>query len=118
VPHEFSLARVRLLGTDHTRSGCQLVERAGVRTWMSASAVRTPGPLRAGMAIDVRVAAVRPMLSPGFFLVDGSQGSAPDQRLRRVYLHVRDAADAASVWSAALEGISTSHRKEVPHDRH
>jgi len=49
-----------------------------------------------------RVTPVRPRLSPGF-LVDGSRGPAPDDHLRRVYVHVRDAADAVATWRGALD---------------
>jgi hypothetical protein len=105
VPHEFTLARARLLGTDEARPDQLLIERAGVRTWVPASAAGTPGPLRAGLTVELRVTPVRPRLSPGFFLVDGSRGLAPEDHVRRVYLHVRDAADALATWREALEAL-------------
>jgi hypothetical protein len=105
VPHEFTLARARLLGTGEAWPDHLLIDRAGVRTRVPASAAGAPGPLRAGQMIELRVTPVRPRLSPGFFLVDGSRGLAPDDHVRRVYLHVRDAADAAATWRSALEAL-------------
>jgi hypothetical protein len=107
VPHLFTPARGRLVGTDPMKPDQILVDLSGVRAWMPANAACMPGPFSAGETVTLRAAAVRPMLSPGFFLVNGGRGPAPDDRLYRVYLHVRDAADAVATWRAALQVLES-----------
>jgi hypothetical protein len=116
VPHAFTMASGRLTGTDPDRPDQLLVDRSGVRTWVPAHAVCTPGPFTAGQTISLLVPPVRPMLSPGFFLADGARGTAPDGRLCRVYLHIRDADDAVTTWRAALQVLEkheTRYRAKV-----
>ncbi|MGW1171982.1 T3SS effector HopA1 family protein [Streptomyces sp. NPDC002550] len=51
---------------------------------------------------DVLVAAARPSLSPGFFLVDGSLPLTRQDAILRVYLHVETPGAALDAWGRTL----------------
>lgn len=82
-----------------------LLEREGVRVWAPRADVRDDGPYALGQRVSVTVTAVRPALSPGFFLVDGSRAMAPGSgsgELLRVYVHLMDADAAVGAWGKML----------------
>jgi len=80
-----------------------LLEREGVRVWAPRADVRDDGPYALGQRVSVTVTAVRPALSPGFFLVDGSRAAAPGfGELLRVYVHLTDADAAVGAWGKTL----------------
>jgi hypothetical protein len=55
-----------------------------------------------GDVARLRVPAVRPALSPGFLVVEGSHPAEHTGSLLRVYVHVTDAGHAPGVWRAVL----------------
>jgi hypothetical protein len=66
--------------------------------------------------LRLRIPAARPALSPGFFLVDGSAGSAKGRPVLRVYVHITEPGAAPGVWHAALsrlEAIGVPYRAKV-----
>lgn len=65
------------------------------------SGTATPAPGH----VVVRLGAVRPALSPGFLLADGSRGRPSGGPLFRVYVHIEDAEHAPAVWAAVLGGL-------------
>ncbi|KIF75270.1 hypothetical protein QR77_17760 [Streptomyces sp. 150FB] len=70
---------------------------------------------------DVLVAAARPSLSPGFFLVDGSQPLTGQDPILRVYLHVRTADAALEAWGRTLrclEGLGVPFRAKAASSAH
>lgn len=104
VPHRNITVPARVLsepvkGADGTV--CRLVGREGVRFWAPQSAIRTADPTP-GDTVDLVLRSVRPGLSPGFFLVDGSRQRAGGAGILRVYLHVREAQLAIAVWRETL----------------
>lgn len=68
-----------------------------------------PADVRDGTVTEwtgqVRLPAVRPGLSPGFFLVDGSVGRPHGEPVLRVYLHVRSETSAPQVWRTVLTAL-------------
>lgn len=88
-------------------AGRVLVERDGVRVWMPASAVHDGGGGRPGTVL-LDVAAARPAVSPGFFLVDSSV--TPDRigPALRVYLHLADHDTAVEAWRLVLGRLETT----------
>ncbi|ACZ23190.1 hypothetical protein Sked_32950 [Sanguibacter keddieii DSM 10542] len=79
-----------------------------------------PAEVRDGAVTEwtgqVRLPAVRPGLSPGFFLVDGSVGRPHGEPVLRVYLHVRSETSAPEVWRTvltALEGEGAAYRAKI-----
>jgi hypothetical protein len=57
---------------------------------------------------DVLVAAIRPSLSPGFFLVDGSRPLTHQGAILRVYLHVETPGAALDAWGRTLRCLEES----------
>lgn len=91
----------------------RVVELDGLR-------VRVPGdlPLTVGArgAVQLRLPAVRPALSPGFFLADGSAGRPGPGSVLRVYVRVPDTGAARELWGAvlgALEERAVRYRAKV-----
>ncbi|MGW1745061.1 T3SS effector HopA1 family protein [Streptomyces sp. NPDC002092] len=117
VPHERSTARARVhIPAADGSPERALVERDGVRVWAPASAVQEDGPLAAGQVVTLDVPARRPALSPGFFVVDGSQPRSPQRELLRVYVHITRWQDAAPVWARVLghlEGRGIAYRSKI-----
>lgn len=87
----------RRVGTEH--DGRQVVSRGGVRLLLDPADVHG-----AGEKVSVVLPAVLPRRSPGFWMVDGSAGSAGGADLVRVYLAV-DAEHAALAWRAAIGAL-------------
>lgn len=117
TPHETTTVVARKVG--ESPDGELLVLLVdGVRVAVPASA-RVPGdePERVDEGertdqVTVRLGAVRPALSPGFFLADGSRGRPSGRPLLRVYVHIEDVAHAPAVWSAVLGRLE---REGVPY---
>jgi hypothetical protein len=110
VPHRGTTTRVRALDAgDHTVAGDGplLVERDGVRVWVPRDHVVDSDPAVPGGILTLRVAALRPALSPGFFMVDGSRPRPRGGRTLRVYVHVTDARHAAPVWGRVLARLES-----------
>lgn len=77
-----------------------------------------PNPLPAiGTRTTLDLPAIRPALSPGFYLVNGSAGGPVDAaHLLRVYLHIDESSMAPAVWHAVLvylEGNGATYRAKV-----
>ncbi|MFD4949819.1 T3SS effector HopA1 family protein [Streptomyces sp. NPDC058239] len=121
VPHEFTHYPAPVLTVD----GRQAVVRiAGVRVRLdrdritigsaeTAETAKTAAASQAGWAgeddavrighlASVRVAAVRPRLTPGFLLADGSRPLTGDSPVLRMYVHVPSPGVAVDVWGTAL----------------
>ena len=79
-----------------------LVELDGVRVWVPKERVTGGGPWSPGDRVSLLMAAARPALSPGFFLVDGSQPRRWGRGGLRVYVNITDWRRAAPVWSRVL----------------
>jgi hypothetical protein len=85
-----------------------LVEREGVRFWAPESVLTGPaapgegaGP-KPGDVLTISMPSMRPGLSPGFFLVDGSTPRKGGRGVLRLYINVRNVDDAVRVWGATL----------------
>lgn len=97
--------------------GAVLVERDGVLFWAPRELIRRAATSnQPGDALTLQVPPWRPALSPGFFMVDGSQGLPAEGTLLRVYVHLTDPAGAPATWRAVLEkleGDGASYRAKV-----
>ncbi|ROV70439.1 hypothetical protein D3105_00915 [Streptomyces globisporus] len=97
VPHRYTTHDVPVLAA---REGGPIVELSGVRVRLDSDRlVRISADARRA---DVRVSASRPMLSPGFFLADGSLPLPPESQVLRVYLHVETPDAAVETWGRVL----------------
>jgi hypothetical protein len=102
TPHDWT----ERLGTRAPGAGFVVLD--GVRV-----AVPDSWQLADGPEGTVRVPAVRPNLSPGFFLVDGSRGTGlTDGQTLRMYVHLADARTAPVAWRAV---VSTLEADDVPY---
>jgi hypothetical protein len=105
VPHETSRATARLLADDGGDS--VLVHLGGVKVSVARERLRTIEP-GADAVVEVDMPAVRPWLSPGFFLVSGSRGAAPrTSPVRRLYVHLTEPEAAFAVWPAVLQTLES-----------
>ena len=127
TPHRSTPYRARLRGL---YEDLPVVEIDGVRVRMPAAdpGTATPAEVSAASALreaaersttsaddiyaDVRLAATRPALSPGFFLVDGSLGLPSRSAVLRLYTHVAEASYAPDVWHTVLTALEAA---EVPY---
>lgn len=69
-----------------------------------------------GSSVTVALPAIRPSLSPGFLLLNGSAGGPRGGEILRLYVHVAQPADAPGVWRAVLETLEdrgTRYRAKV-----
>lgn len=101
VPHRYTRYRVPVLAKD---GGDLLVGLTGVRVRLGPDRMAEEDADSRGEA-DVLIAAARPSLSPGFFLVDGSSPLAEDDPVLRVYVHVRTPVAAVEAWAKALNHL-------------
>lgn len=94
----------------------------GVRVRMPPGAVVDAGLAdRPPARVRVEVAAVRPALSPGFFLADGSAGTGEGTETLRVYVGLTDPTAAVTAWRAvttALEDLGAPYRLKVSSSPH
>ncbi|MGC9442390.1 T3SS effector HopA1 family protein [Streptomyces sp. WG5] len=110
VPHRTTTRSATVRAVPADGDGRVLVEREGVRVWTPRADVRDEGPFALGQRVTVTVAAARPALSPGFFLVDGARPAEPEPgALLRVYVHLTGAEAAVDVWSDALRFLEERH---------
>lgn len=102
TPHATTTVAARYLD-GHERGPDMLVERDGVRVWVPAAAVRRarPGDTATTVA-TMTVAAARPALSPGFFLVESSVPARRSGPTLRLYLHLTDPTAAPAAWARVL----------------
>lgn len=90
-----------------------LLRLNGVRVRIGRDEVELEDEVPGVAARWVRLPAARPALSPGFLLVDGSQGSgALSGGCVRVYVHIAAAELAPQVWGAVLGRLETA---QVPY---
>ncbi|MER8073369.1 T3SS effector HopA1 family protein [Streptomyces sp. NPDC094034] len=98
VPHRYTSHHVPVLSVAETGL---LVGLSGMRVRLGPDRiVRTDNDEQQAR---VHIAAARPMLSPGFFLVDGSLPLPPEAQVLRVYLHIETPEAAVEVWSRTLQ---------------
>jgi hypothetical protein len=95
------------LGEQATDPDTLLVLCDGVRIWVSAKDIRDPGPHLPGSVVTVSAPALRPAVSPGFFLVTASEPKPVSDRLLRMYLHVGTPEDAAGIWAATVARLES-----------
>ncbi|MFZ4291674.1 T3SS effector HopA1 family protein [Streptomyces cellulosae] len=126
TPHATTPCRARLCGLE---DGLPVVELDGVRVRLPDTASDPSGALRtaAGRAAagaeewaDIVVPAVRPALSPGFFLADGSHGRPAGGAVLRLYTHVTHSSYAPAVWGkvlGALEAAGVPYRAKISSSR-
>ncbi|QWF82523.1 T3SS effector HopA1 family protein [Amycolatopsis sp. CA-230715] len=97
VPHATTPTPVRPI----SREGADaVVTVGGVRVRLSAEDLREGGTVAA-------LPSVRPNLSPGFLLVDGSAG-APRGRIVRLYVRLADPVEGRTVWARVLERLESA----------
>ncbi len=79
----------------------------GIRIWVSAHDVHDPGPHVPGTVVTVSAPALRPAVSPGFFLATASRPKPIGDRLLRLYLHIAAPHDAARAWATAVAHLES-----------
>jgi hypothetical protein len=80
----------------------------GVRVAVPRQHCAPKVPTSAG-PLSVRLPAVRPRLSPGFFLADGSRGRPAASPVLRVYVNIQHVHAAPAVWGAVLTVLEDAH---------
>lgn len=81
-----------------------------VRVRIPESEGPTPLP-EIGTRTTLDLPAIRPALSPGFFLVNGSAGGpAPTSPVLRIYLHIDESSAAPLVWHQVLSVLEAKQR--------
>ncbi|MEU1100594.1 T3SS effector HopA1 family protein [Streptomyces tibetensis] len=120
TPHRETVAAGILTG-QRTASGRQVVQIDGLRVNVPDSVTlrdsgRTAGdPARP--VVRMNLPSARPLVSPGFFLVDSGAGRATGGgALLRLYLRVADPDAAPGLWHAvlsALEARSATYRAKI-----
>jgi hypothetical protein len=115
MPH--TDATVRAVVEKRLDDGTLLASLDGLRVLLPAGALLGPVPDVLPAPVAVRVAAARPALSPGFFLADGSAGSAGSApHVLRLYLHLAEVAAAPAAWGmvlSRLEELGLPYRAKV-----
>lgn len=115
VPHRSTSRRAIMLGPDpELDNGDVVVRMEGVKVRIPSNLV--DDDVEVGNRLQIRMDAARPALSPGFFLVDGSQGLFPSGAVLRVYFHLADSEVAPLVWGEilrTLEGMDVRYRAKV-----
>lgn len=69
-----------------------------------------------GGAMRLSIPAIRPVLSPGFLLVDGSSGRPDGAAIARFYIRLSSPSQAVQVWKEALlslEALTVRYRAKV-----
>lgn len=102
VPHRTTTTRV-ILREIPTDGDLLVVEREGVRVRIKRDTVRPGEPLHVNRSVEQLTAAVRPALSPGYFLADGSLGSPLGSPILRVYVHLSRLEAVPDLWADALD---------------
>jgi hypothetical protein len=116
TPHATTRAVARLVRAVGP-GGRPIVELDGVRVRLPATASHPADRPVCGAFVAIETDCVRPRLSPGHFLVDGSQGNGlAAGPVLRVYLHLTGAAAAAPVWRRVrhrLEQLNAPYRAKI-----
>ncbi|MDN0193999.1 T3SS effector HopA1 family protein [Streptomyces sp. S.PNR 29] len=100
VPHEHTRYRGPVLSGG---GGERLVVGlSGVRVRVARERVVGDTGTANGEEAEVLIAAARPLLSPGFFLVDGSRPLAHQGAVLRLYLHVESPEVLLDAWGRTL----------------
>ncbi|MGW0608696.1 T3SS effector HopA1 family protein [Streptomyces sp. NPDC002640] len=111
VPHEHSRYRGSVLSGPKDRDLVVSLSGLRVRVPLERVAALQEEAGRSSLAmeqgahdevIEILVAATRPLLSPGFFLVDGSLPLTRQDAVLRVYLHVETSDAALDAWGRTL----------------
>ncbi|MFI1254189.1 T3SS effector HopA1 family protein [Streptomyces netropsis] len=105
VPHRQTTVRglVREVAED-----THVVELGGVRVRVPAERIHADDAVSPGSVVSVVNTPLRPGLSPGFFLVEGTRPHRSVDLLR-VYIHITEWTAARKVWQAALDHLE-SHK--------
>ncbi|MFI8219980.1 T3SS effector HopA1 family protein [Streptomyces sp. NPDC085932] len=101
TPHRYTTNTGRYAGRLEG-SGDILVDLRSLRIKLAPDNVQAPKHPRAGDPVRLRLPALRPALSPGFYLADGPDGPPPAGPLLRLYVHLTDPDAAAAAWKACL----------------
>ncbi|MDI6099139.1 T3SS effector HopA1 family protein [Actinoplanes sp. NEAU-A12] len=103
VPHSRTTSHGLLLELD----GQDLVVRLPeITARISRDRYVGPGEPRVGEIVEVLLDARRPHVSPGFYYVMGSRRPVlPDERVRRLFVHITDARHAPAIWRATLHHL-------------
>ncbi|WP_330175749.1 T3SS effector HopA1 family protein [Streptomyces sp. NBC_01498] len=110
TPHATTVAPA-ILTDGRTAAGRRVVEIDGLRLNLPDSVSleetgRTVGePARP--VVRMTMPAARPLLSPGFFLVDSGKGRTGGGDLLRVYLRVNDAEQGPVLWNSVLSTLES-----------
>lgn len=119
VPHETAAVEVvvgpRTVGPDGEAVLVDL-HRVRIRVPLTGVHGATLRSAAVGDTVTLPLSSVRPSLSPGFLLVNGSTGGPGQGEILRLYLHVPTAALAPGVWGAtltALEDAGVPYRAKV-----
>lgn len=111
VPHDHTTAATSVRAVSE---GAVVVTLDGVRVRLPVSGVDT---VAAGQDVLLQVDCVRPRLSPGFLLVNGSAGHGlGDGPVLRVYINVQTADAASEILGAtlaALERLAVPYRAKI-----
>ncbi|MFI9078331.1 T3SS effector HopA1 family protein [Streptomyces sioyaensis] len=112
VPHRQTTLRglVRAVGDD-----AHVIELGGVRVRVPADRIHADDAVSPGSVVGVGNTSLRPALSPGFFLVEGTQPHRSADLLR-VYVHIAEWAAAPDIWHTALgylEANGVTYRAKV-----
>lgn len=101
VPHRYTTTTVPVLAVEDAGWIVDLLE---VRVRVPADRVVSVLPGEDGDRAVIRADAIRPALSPGFFLCDGSAGSVlGGGPILRLYVHLADSSYTPAAWRTALE---------------
>ncbi|MFE0104629.1 T3SS effector HopA1 family protein [Streptomyces sp. NPDC059009] len=118
VPHALTHSTALLISRDPAQD-IATVDIDGVRVQVAEE--RLGGDPRPA-AFRVSHSAARPRLSPGFFLVQGSQGRPLNGPVLRLYVHFRDHEHAVTGWHGVLgqlERLAVPYQAKVlSHRRH
>ncbi|MFD5898111.1 T3SS effector HopA1 family protein [Streptomyces sp. NPDC060366] len=110
TPHAATVAPA-ILTERRTAAGRRVVEIDGLRLGVPDSVSlqetgRTVGdPGRP--VVRMKLPSARPLLSPGFFLVDSGKGRTGGGDLLRMYLRVADAEQGPALWNAVLSTLES-----------
>lgn len=108
VPHEFRQSRAVPMKSE---GGSMLVGVNGVRVWVPKAHVYDEGVGSGADDIGVLLPAARPMLSPGYLLVDSSRQQAwtSEDPVLRVYVGLSDTDTALLTWRKILRDLENEN---------
>ncbi|MFD0007867.1 T3SS effector HopA1 family protein [Streptomyces sp. NPDC127178] len=101
TPHQHTKGTGRYAGRLEG-SGDILVNLRSLRIKLAPENVQAPAHPQVGDPVQLRLPALRPALSPGFYLADGPSGPPPAGPLLRLYVHLTEPDAAAAAWKACL----------------